>query len=309
MLTFESNGNVEIAIINNGKLNGKKLYVSDEKTPEITEYLDVMQEANNACKYCNKKLSRKDHLNEHYNSCRQKLIYDTIKSVKETENNKVGNELLITDEGILSPLPLNERETMFIFGPPKSGKSTFIGNYVDKYNKKFPKKDIYLFSFIEKDKALSNPNIKRVRIDESLIDNPITIEELRGNGCLAIFDDVIDDTMGDKINKYLWSLMQSIIRNGRDHEDNGRDISIIYTCHTGCNGQKSKLIIKGSTSITFFANGHDAEVDYMLDKYMGIRNKKSRERIMKLPSRWATVYKNRPSYILHEKGAMIMKNL
>ena len=310
MLTFNQNNNIKIASITGGKLNNKKLYISDDNKPQIGEYEEIMKISNNVCKYCDKKLSRKDHLLEHYNVCKNKIIDDTIKKVKNDIEQNIGNELLITDDGIISPEPLPERETIYIYGKPKSGKSTWIGKYVDKYINENPKKNVYLFSFVEKDRALSNKKIKRVKIDDTLLTDPITIEELRGeHGCLAIFDDIIDDTAGDKLNKYLWSLMQAIIRNGRDHEDLGRDISIMYTSHTGCNGQKSKLIIKGSTAIVFFIDGHDAEVDYMLNKYYGIVNKHSRDRIMKLPTRWVTIYKNRPSYLLHEKGAIMMKNI
>lgn len=310
MLTFSQSNNIKIATIKNGCLNGKNLYLEDKKSPKISEYVEIMNEANNACIYCEKKLSRKDHLQEHYNTCRKKLIHDTVNKIKNEENESIGNELLITDEGILSPYPLNERETGYIFGKPKSGKSYYIASYVEKFIKEFPKKPIFLFSFVEKDKVFNNSKILRVKIDENLLNDPITINELRGeHGCLCIFDDIIDDTAGDKLNKYLWSLINVIIRNGRDHEDKGRDISIFITCHTGCNGQKSKLIIKGSTSITFFIDGHDAEIDYLLDKYYGIHNKKSRERIMSLPSRWVTIYKSRPSYLLHEKGAIMMKNI
>lgn len=315
MLTFKKDKNEAIAIINGGELDGNKLYIENDKAPEMGEYVQIMKDNKNICKYCNKILSRKDHLDNHYNTCKQKLIYDALQNAKceENEFTNQGTELLITDSGILSPLPSSERFVYYIFGPPKSGKSTWIGNFCNHYVIMYPKKDIYLFSYVGKDTALNNKKIKRVKI-ETLAEDPINdIEDLRGsNGSLCIFDDVINDGK-NKLDNELIGLMNTIIRNGRDHEytgkGKGRDIDVIYTSHTGCNGHKTKFILSVATCITFFCSGLDHGIDYFLNKKIGITDKKKIERIKKLPSRWISLYISRPSHILHEKGALLLKNL
>lgn len=318
MLTFRKDINDEVGHIIGGDLDGKYMYINNSKTPKTVEYVKIMQENNNVCEYCQKKCSRKDHLKEHQRICKQKLISDTIKKqmdLLDPENQKdmkyisEGKELLLTDNGMFYMTPPNYRLTWYIFGPPSSGKSYLIGKYIKEYASKYKKRPVYLFSFIKNDNAFKDvkKHIKRVSLDDSLVSDPITLEELRGKtGCLCIFDDIIEGGDSD-IEKSLMDLINNIIRNGRDHEDKGKEIDIIFTCHTGCNGHKSKLILSCATHISFYpSSGTTSEIYYLLKQYMGLAKKSDTDKIMKLPSRYVTMCLRNPRYAQHEKGIIIL---
>jgi hypothetical protein len=61
--------------------------------------------------------------------------------------------------------------------------------------------------------------------------------------------------------------------------------------------------------VTFFPQSGDVHhIEYFLQKYGGIRKKEEIDRILGLPSRWITLYKSYPMYILHEQGVILLNN-
>ena len=89
-----------------------------------------------------------------------------------------------------------EREIYYIAAPSGSGKSYFVMQYVKEYQSKLKNNPSYLFSNVREDPTIDKiKNLKRFKIDKSLVDDPLDIKDLE-NSCV-IFDDC--DTIVKKI--------------------------------------------------------------------------------------------------------------
>ena len=58
-----------------------------------------------------------------------------------------------------------------------SDKSTFVRKYLEQYKIMYKDNHIYLFSSLPGDESLDDIAPKRVRIDESLHDDPIPVKD------------------------------------------------------------------------------------------------------------------------------------
>jgi predicted AAA+ superfamily ATPase len=106
------------------------------------------------------------------------------------------------------------REILYITGASGSGKSYYTKSYIKEFQKSKKYKDfpVYLFSALTEDDSLDEIKPKRIRLDESIIDDPISIDELENSLC--IFDDT--DVIGDKkyVMRYI-RLLDRILEVGR----------------------------------------------------------------------------------------------
>lgn len=161
-------------------------------------------------------------------------------------------------------------------------------------------KDIFLFSRISDDESFQDFNLKQIDLNNTeLIDNPIKCKEDIPNS-LVIFDDY--DTFDAKIRKSLEMTLNDILLNGRDQANEGRDIYVCVSSHQLMNYRKTRDIINEASSITFFPKATNYyQINRLLKEYIGF-DKFLIKKIYKLPSRWVTIYKRYPKYILYEKG-------
>ena len=87
------------------------------------------------------------------------------------------------------PDPHIDWEIIYITGASGSGKSTYTKNYIKEWKKLHKNGNVYVFSALKQDETLDEIKyLKRVIIDETLIEEPIEIDELANS--LAIFDDI-----------------------------------------------------------------------------------------------------------------------
>jgi len=97
------------------------------------------------------------------------------------------------------------------------------------------------------------------------------------------------------------TLRDSLLKRGR-HED----ISVVVTNHLLTNYKETRTILNEVNSITFFPkSGSSHGIQYMLKTYVGLAAKQI-QRIFTLPSRWITVYKHYPMYVVYEKGIYLL---
>ena len=182
----------------------------------------------------------------------------------------------------------------YFAGPPGSGKSFLVCRYAKSYMKKYPKNKVYLFSEKETDETIDQcKGIKRIQLDESLVEDPLNWEELHDS--LVIFDDV--DSISDKsIKKELAHLANKILMLGRD-----RNIFIIVTNHNLTNANSTRDILNNCNTITYFPHACSAKsVLYLVENYAN-GNKRDVLRIKATHSRWCTIFKNYPPVILTDK--------
>lgn len=205
-------------------------------------------------------------------------------------------------EGSLEPMPnlRHERDVLYVAGPSGSGKSTYIGNYINNYKKTFPNNDVVVISKVDKDPAFDKFKPIRIEIStENIIDNPIVVSEFKN--CLVIFDD-IDTITDNKLLKAVQKLRDDCMEIGRHDR-----VSVAATSHLLMNYKLTRSMINESQTVTFYPrSGSSHQIQNFLKTYGGL-DKKQIQKVMNLPSRWVTLYKNYPCYIFYEKGVMLLK--
>lgn len=220
---------------------------------------------------------------------------------KETE---YLNELDLTNEDdlkfqVVPNKKNNDRTSIFVVGRNRSGKSYWIRDYLLQFIKIYPEMPIYLFSSKLEDPLLDNiPNLKRVNIDQSFVDNPMHYKEL-GNS-LSIFDDV--DALRDKLKYEVYLLRDAILKNGRSI-----GCHIICTNHE-CTGRDIKACLNESDIIVFFLANYNKNLRYMMESYIGLDKKKID--ILRANKTRATSYiKADMPILIQEKNAYIANAL
>jgi hypothetical protein len=204
----------------------------------------------------------------------------------------------------LTPLPkINERSVDYIAGPSGSGKSSYAVNMAKIFKKVNPKSDIYIFSRtdIDNDPAFDGLDYHQVKIDESIITDPIDITELN-EGCFILFDDC-GTIQNDKYKKAVEKLMGDIMEVGRK-----LNIWITITNHLVIPNDKkfARTIMNEMQTLTVFPkSGSAQQIRYCLKNYYGMNNSQI-DYILNLPSRWVTIHKNYPMCVVYETGAFIL---
>lgn len=219
----------------------------------------------------------------------------------DTEQIKGFDKLII--RGIMMPVPnLDTREVSYIAGPSGSGKSTYASKIIENFHKLFPDNNIYIFSRLESDPVLDRLKPIRVTLDNSLIEDPIDVHSELQQGDLILFDDC--DTLQDK------KLKDAVSRLKNDILETGRHLNlyIIITSHliNGNDKKDTRTVLNEAHTITIFPkSGSTYGINYVLKNYIGL-NKQQINKIISLPSRWVTIGKSYPQYVLYEKGIYLI---
>ena len=261
----------------------------------------------NECQYCCKKTTPKNKA-RHEKVCSmkkagikkdEKIMYASSKQ----PNIKNYFETFETEPGqVIQHIPnrKQERDILYISARSGAGKSWYAKDYANKYREMYPKRDIYLFSGLEDDKGSIDKikNLQRIKLDSEFMKADITLDMMKNS--MLIFDDI--DIIDDKLllNK-LYTILNMALQTGRHSHT-----SVIFTTHTPCNGQKTKICLAESHSITLFVPGMgNKSLKYLLDSYYGL-DKKQIEKIKSIPSRWVTLTRTFPSVCFHQNGAFVL---
>ena len=112
-------------------------------------------------------------------------------NINETDSVSNFKSLRIPNNATFQMIPdsSHERDVYYICGPSGSDKSYFTKKYCEQYLKKFKDRNIYVFSNLKEDESIDTlkPKLKRVKLDSSLFEDPIPVEEFK-DSCV-IFDD------------------------------------------------------------------------------------------------------------------------
>ena len=196
-----------------------------------------------------------------------------------------------------------QRTVTYISGPSGSGKTTYASNLIKAYLK-FQEKPFFIFSRTDcnTDPAFKGLKYTQIAIDNSLIEDPIDITEHLTGGSLVLFDDC--NTIQDKKLKLIVEkLMEDILEIGRK-----LDITIIITSHLVIPSGKnfSRTIMNELQTLTVFPkSGSAQQIRYALKTYFGLANKQIDD-ILAIKSRWVTISKSYPMYVLSERSAYIL---
>lgn len=190
------------------------------------------------------------------------------------------------------PNPKAGREVLYMAGPSGSGKSYYCKNFVKELKRVRKDYPVYLFSPFTEDESLDEIKPQRVKIDESLVTDPIHVKDLF-NSCV-IFDD-IDSIKDKKIRFALRELEDQCLEIGRHN-----NVYVLVTNHLLCDNNNTKRILNEAQHIVFFPHsGSIATIRRLCESYGGIDND-ILKRIRKTKSRWCCIHKNYPIVISTE---------
>jgi len=209
----------------------------------------------------------------------------------------------ITSEKVLKPLMIradNEGHAnrVFIAGGTLSGKSYLAAKLAKDYQLQFPKNKVILFSWVDDDKNYKDiNNLHKIRIDESILDEPISLDELHDSLC--IFDDCEHFT--DKAIVAELERLRNCCFNAGRH----KNIDTICVRQNLLDGHKTKTILNSAFQVVGFPRGAGRyQLGQWLKRHM-FMDKQTIDKILNVPSRWVLINKN-PPYILHQKGCFML---
>lgn len=294
-----------IAVIK-GEDKNKILYITEE-AEECIKDIDIDNDDTEFYNFKgNKKINKQINIQKlrHYIKNNSEPFEEELKEnyIYNRTNllNKCKYEINLNDGSHIELLPpLNSSQRFVIAGMTGSGKSTQVREYVKKYHKMYPANKIFLFSQHESDPIYDSIKyFVRVKIDEDLIDDPITLEELKNSLC--VFDDV-DNIQNNNISKSLVKLINDINCNGRHH-----NISCITTLHILMNYQKTKSLLSDISGALLFLTGSKYAINRYLKFYGGLDSQQIKK-ITSLKGRWFYISLTVPQYIISEYNAFIIK--
>lgn len=226
---------------------------------------------------------------------------DKIVSIDDGDLTSGENQITIKD-GKFEQIPntTQERDILYVTGPSGSGKSYYVSRYIRNYKKAHKDHPVYIFSPVAEDKKLDDLKVKRVKIDDSLITDPILPSDLKNS--LVIFDD-IDCITQKSLREALYGLLNQILEVGRHTHT-----SCAITNHLPTNGKETRRMLNECHSITYFpASGSKRQLNNLLEGYIGM-DTKDIKKAKNLGSRWVTVFKNYPQFIMTEKKIYLLNN-
>ena len=225
------------------------------------------------------------------------VLYDEAMSLLDGSK---GKEVILPDGAEIKPIfdTTKERQVFYVTGMSGSGKSTYVSKLVEIYHKLFPNNSIYLFSNKPEDPALDKFDyVKRIKLDDSLVDDPIQLPELKNS--LVIFDD-IEAIPNKQLANEMDRLRDMILQQGRSYK-----VSFCYVSHLANNYKQTRTILNECHAITIFpAMCTKYSLKYLMEKYFGF-GKHDLSKLLSLPSRWVTIHKA-PVFVLYEKGGYLL---
>ena len=305
MLSFTKG--TPIAIVKGGKFNNQIIYVDNEENAKglDTNPLEILEDVfknENVNNFSREELRMLKNSMSSENDIVDSSIYDIIENVKGKARDLSKKEFKIFDDGRLQPLPrFNKTERCYITGQTECGKSYYCKKYLEQLRKVHPTKKIYVFSDVDSDPELDCiKNLTRFKLDEELAEKENGINPAVFKDSICLFDD-IDSIQNSKVYKFVLALRDSLLRRGR-HED----ISVLCTNHLATDYKNTRILLNECNSITIFCrSGSTYGIKYLLKKYVGM-DKKQTQKVLNLPSRWVTIYKNYPQYVAYEKGLYLI---
>lgn len=200
-------------------------------------------------------------------------------------------------------MPSDKTRSIYVSGQQGIGKSFWIGQYLKNYQKVHKDAKIIIFSEKDHDKAIDDQlkNITRIPCDRTLLDNPITKDELNEQPeyTMFVFDDV--DALETKLRKEVYRVLNALINVYRS-----KKLNIIFSSHEACDGKWTKTALSGADAIVFFHRHYNRSVEYLVKEYIKKKEAKNFEEGKYNSSRWCVYIKTYPPILFFENEIKIM---
>lgn len=202
-------------------------------------------------------------------------------------------------------IPRGERDgnSVVIYGATGAGKSTFAGNLIREYHKRFPKNRIIIISpHQESDPALqtiSSDQIDYLEVDDRIVkEMPLKVDEFQDS--LVIMDDYLN--FPDKsINKALQEFASKLMVTGRRLK-----ASVILIQHNAFGGHTTVTYNLNAGFLVFFPSILSQRrhiINYL--KQIGCDSKLI-NKVVNLPTRTICISTSAPNFIIHDKGILLI---
>lgn len=209
------------------------------------------------------------------------------------------------EDGNFFQIPNEKTRCLLVAGPSGSGKSTYVKNYASMWKKLRPEAKIYLISRVENDPSLDGLEVQRVFLSEDLVTCPLEVEECQP-GSMVIFDDC-DAMSSKKLTDAIYKFQIQLLEIGRH-----MDIQVVITSHLiiGAKSQaQARTILNEHQSLTIFpGSGSAAQISFALGKYYGM-TKKQINKILNMDSRWVTLIKVYPQFVISSHECIFVSEL
>lgn len=241
------------------------------------------------CEYCGKRYERQSSLTTH-----QKLACPVLKSGGEYDKKE------ITSVNKFFPVFFLQDTSLLVSGKRGCGKSTFCAEAIRQYHKMYPKNKIIVVSRLTEDDSMQGLE-KTLRIHPNDLTEQLKLEDLKDT--LIVFDDVCDSDMSKKERDKLQTFIKDCIENSRHYHNR-----VIITSHMAADGWGTRPLLNEASHIVFFpAYSTQHQIDYVLDKYVGM-NASQRKQITKITnSRWCCVSTSFPKFVCSEHNIYLYK--
>ena len=217
---------------------------------------------------------------------------------KKLMSSNIDKEVVLDDAEFVPMFDTKQERSVFmIAGMSGSGKSTYTAALCKTYHQQYPKNRIVLFSNKKEDPVFDRLSyIDRILINDELLNDPITLNELKNT--LILYDDV-ECNPSKEIAKELIRVSDLILQQGRSFR-----CSFVYISHQANNYKATRNILNEAHHIVVFpAMCTRYSLNYLFGKYFGF-SKEVISKICKLPSRWVQVTKA-PPCVLYKTGSFI----
>ena len=217
---------------------------------------------------------------------------------KKLMSSNIDKEVVLDDAEFVPMFDTKlERSVFMIAGMSGSGKSTYTAALCKTYHQQYPKNRIVLFSNKKEDPVFDRLSyIDRILINDELLNDPITLNELKNT--LILYDDV-ECNPSKEIAKELIRVSDLILQQGRSFR-----CSFVYISHQSNNYKATRNILNECHHVVVFpAMTTRYSLNYLFGKYFGF-SKEVISKICKLPSRWVQVTKA-PPCVLYKTGSFI----
>ena len=202
----------------------------------------------------------------------------------------------------LEPTNLKKgRDVIMVGGKSGSGKSHTARNFAQRYHLLWPKRKIYVISYLRHDETLDAlPFLTRLDPTEEFREKPPPLDMFTDT--LTIFDD-IEGFQREKpeLHDLLQQTIDMIATTGRHNQS-----SLLVASHLLTDYKRTRLFLGEAHKFVLFPNGCSMkQMTNLLGLYGGCDTDELR-RIRKLPSRWVALCTTFPSLVLYESGCYLL---
>ena len=222
-------------------------------------------------------------------------LFEKAKILLDDQKNKL---ITVEKNEHIQIVPMNTHFSVGVWGPSGVGKSYTVGKFLESFRKKCKDRPIYIFSPIKDDKAFMKAKPIYIKIDESILQDPLQTVEFQSGLC--VFDDI--ESLSKQYYEIISEFRDRCLEVGRH---NG--IDIISVSHIIQGGNSTKKIINESDMAIVFPRSNFAAIEKLCRNTYGFdRSDIAYIKEISKKSRWVCIKRSYPSVIISEHEVKVI---